>query len=328
MAARSHMAYVVRKLLHSLFLFFGVSILVFALLSLAPGDFFTEMRLNPALTAASVEQMRVQRELDQPLVVRYAHWLKAVARGDWGESLAYQVPVWPLLRVRARNTFLLTVTAAVMSWVVALLFGTLSAMRPAHFFDHVAVVMSSVLLGVPEILIGLLLLLWAVRSHSLPAGGMTSVNHDAMLTTAQVADVARHLVLPATTLALVSLPVLFRHVRSSVGAALASPSIRTARAAGIGDVRVVWRHALPLASNPLISLLGLSIAGLLSGSLLVEWIMSWPGLGPLLLEAIFARDVYVVIGAVMLSTFMLVIGNLFADLLLMASDPRIRELRA
>jgi peptide/nickel transport system permease protein len=127
------MAYLVRKLLHSAFLFLGVSLLIFALLALAPGDFFTEMRLNPALSAGSIEQLRVQKELDRPLAVRYLHWLAAVLHGDWGESLAYQVPVWPLVRVRAFNTLLLTLSAMVVSWLIALGLGIgLQPHRDAH----------------------------------------------------------------------------------------------------------------------------------------------------------------------------------------------------
>jgi peptide/nickel transport system permease protein len=321
------MAYLVRKLLHSVFLFFGVSLLVFALLAIAPGDFFTEMRLNPALSAASVDQLRVQRELDRPLPVRYFHWLTAVTRGDWGQSLAYQVPVWPLLRTRAINTLLLTTIAAAVSWALALTLGIWVAAGRIHPIDRFVMFATSAFLGVPDIMIGLLLLVWAVRTHALPAGGMSAPESESLDAMARVSDTLRHTVLPVTALVIATLPTLLRHVRASMIDALNATSVRTARAAGVRGARIVVRHALPLASNPLISLLGLSIAGLLSGSLLVEWIMSWPGLGPLLLEAILARDVYVVVGAVMLSTVFLVAGNFLADVVLVAVDPRMREER-
>jgi len=322
------MAYLVRKLLHSLFLFFGVSLLIFALLAIAPGDFFTEMRLNPALSAGSVEQLRVQRELDRPLLVRYVHWLGAVLRGNWGESLAYQVPVWPLLRVRALNTLLLTTAAMAVSWLIALALGIWAATAPGRVLDRVMMFSTSAFLGIPDIMIGLLLLIWAVRSHALPAGGMAGIDHESLGALSRAKDTLRHLILPMTALVIAALPALLRHVRASMIDALGSYAVRTARAAGVGSVRILLRHALPIASNPLISLLGLSVAGLLSGSLLVEWIMGWPGLGPLLLEAILARDVYVVIGAVMLSMLLLVLGNLLADMLLVLVDPRMREARS
>src|SRR2546428_7649521 len=153
---------------------------------------------------------------------------------------------------------------------------------------------------------------------------MVSLGHEQMSWGAQVKDVASHLVLPVTALVLGILPVLVRYVRASVADALHAPFVRAARAHGIPERRVLFRHALPAAANPLISLFGLSLAGLLSMSLLVEVVMSWPGLGPLLLEAILARDFYLVLGLVLASTFLLVAGNLLADVLLMAADPRIR----
>ena len=321
------MAYLVRKLLHSLILLFGVSLLVFALLALAPGDFFSEMRLNPRISNTSIEQMRVRQELDRPLPIRYWHWLRAVARGDWGRSLAYQEPVWPLIWSRAVNTLILASTATVIAWILALTLGIAAASRPRGLLDHFLAALTSGLLAIPDILLSLLLLLFAVHTRLLPLGGMESLDQQSQSGAARVLDLARHLVLPVSALVLVGLPVLLRHVRASVGEALTSPAIKTARAAGVSRTRLLFRHALPLASNPLISLLGLSIAALLSGSLLVEVILSWPGLGPLLLEAIFARDIYVVIGAVMLSTLFLIAGNYIADVLLLAVDPRTREVQ-
>jgi peptide/nickel transport system permease protein len=322
------MAYLVRKLLHGVFLLFAVTLLLFALFAIAPGDFFSEMQLNPAVRTGSIEQLRAQHELDRPLPTRYWHWIRAVLRGDWGESLAYQVPVWPLLRERVWNTLVLTTSAAVISWMLALFLGIWVAVRHGGFVDRVLLFLTSALLGIPEIMICLLLLVWAVHTRALPTGGMVSLGHDSLLPTAGLFDRVRHLILPVTALVLVMLPVLLRHVRASMIEALHAQSVLTARAAGVREVRIVLRHALPIASNPLISLFGLSIAGLLSGSLLVEWIMSWPGLGPMLLEAIFARDVFVVMGAVLLSTVLLAAGNLLADVLLVVVDPRLREQRS
>jgi peptide/nickel transport system permease protein len=137
-------------------------------------------------------------------------------------------------------------------------------------------------------------------------------------------DVARHLVLPSLGLAIVSLPIVIRHARSAILEVLRAPFVRAARAHGIPRTRVIWRYVLPAAANPLISLFGVSLGGLFSASLLVEVILSWPGLGPFLLESILARDLYVVVGAVMVSSVCLLAGNLIADLLLFAADPRIR----
>src|SRR6185295_4516753 len=185
-------------------------------------------------------------------------------------------------------------------------------------------VATAVLLAVPDVVIALALLLLAVRTGWFPAGGMTSIAHEQMSGAARAWDVASHLALPAAALVLGILPVLVRHVRASVADVLESPFVRAARGHGIPERRVLFRHVLPAAANPLISLFGLSLAGLLSMSLVVEVVMSWPGLGPLLLEAILARDFHLVLGPVLVSTVLLLGGNLLADLLLLAADPRIR----
>ena len=170
-------------------------------------------------------------------------------------------------------------------------------------------------------MIALALLLLAVRTGWFPAGGMTSMEHEQMSPGARAWDVATHLVLPAAALVLGILPALVRHVRASVADVLASPFVRAARAHGIPEGRVLLRHVLPAAANPLVSLFGLSLAGLLSMSLVVEVVMSWPGLGPLLLDAILARDFFLALGLVLVSTVLLVGGNMLADALLLATDP-------
>jgi peptide/nickel transport system permease protein len=174
------------------------------------------------------------------------------------------------------------------------------------------------------LLLFLALLLLAVRTGWFPTGGMTSAGIEDLDAWGKAKDVAFHLALPALGLALATMPVLIRHIRSSMIEALESPFLRAARGHGISPARLVFRYALPAASNPLISLFGFSVATMLSASALAEVILSWPGLGPLLVESILSRDVFVVVAIVMLSSVFLVAGNLIADLLLFASDPRIR----
>jgi peptide/nickel transport system permease protein len=181
------------------------------------------------------------------------------------------------------------------------------------------------LLAIPDILLALALLYLAVRTGWFPAGGMVSVGFTGLGWWGKVKDIASHCFLPLAALVAGNLPVLVRHVRAGAVEALASPFIRTARAHGLPTGSLLFRYALRAAANPLASLAGFTLAGLVSGSLLTEVIMSWPGVGPLLLEALLARDVYVVIGAVMFSTVFIFLGNLFADGLLYALDPRIRR---
>ena len=173
-------------------------------------------------------------------------------------------------------------------------------------------------------LIALLALLVALKTGIFPAGGMTSVSAPEQSAWEWLCDVAWHMVLPVTALVMGSLTIILRHVRASVSEVLDSSYMRAAEGHGLPRFKLLFRYALPAAANPLISLFGLSVALLLSISLLIEVVMSWPGIGPLLLEAILARDLFVVIGAVMLSTVFLISGNLLADVLLYAFDPRIR----
>src|SRR6266446_3422164 len=279
--------FLLRRLAHAAFVLFGVSVLAFFFSTFAPGNYLDDMRLNPQISAEQLSALRADYQLDRPMPVRYMRWAGAVLHGDLGLSFAYNTAVGPLLWPRARNTLLLTGTATLLVWM-------------------------------------LVLLLLAVRSGWLPTGGMVSVGSDGFSAARRVRDVAWHMVLPVAVLVASALPVLLRHVRAAVAEALEAPFLRAAEAQGISRWRLLYRYALPATAHPLIVLFGFTVGTLLSASLLVEVVMSWPGLGPFLLEAILARDLYVVIGGVLLSTLFLVAGNLVADLLLYWADPRIR----
>jgi peptide/nickel transport system permease protein len=318
------MRYFARRLFHATLLLLGVSIFSFALLQLAPGDFFSPMGLNPQISGRTVAGLRLQYGLNEALPIRYEHWLRAILNGDLGPSFAYNSPVAPLLAVRARNTLLLTGTAMLLAWLIAIPLGIASAVQRGKWGDRAGGVVTSALLTVPDLVLFLAILLLAVRTGWFPTGGMVSTTFTGLTRWSKTKDIAQHLVLPALGLAIATLPALVRHIRSAMIEVLEAPFIRAARAHGISELRVLLRYALPVAANPLISLFGFSVATLLSTSLLIEVILSWPGIGPLLLDAILAKDIYVVIGTVMLSSVLLVAGNLFADLLLIAADPRIR----
>jgi peptide/nickel transport system permease protein len=318
------MRYLSRRLAHGLLVLAGVSVLSFLFIALAPGDFLNEMKLDPRISPAMVAALRERYGLDQPLPLKYAHWLQSVVRGDLGFSFAYNSSVAPLLWPRARNTLLLTVPATFAAWLIAVPLGAWCASHRGRWADRVCAAATTALLVVPELLLALGLLWLAVRTGYFPVGGMKSATFAALSASDKAKDLAFHMTLPASALILLSLPVVVRHVRSSLVEVLASPFIQGARARGVPPGRLLFRDALRAASNPLISLLGLSIAGLLSTSLVVEALMSWPGLGPLLLEAIAARDLHLVIGALMCSTLLLLTGNLVADALLYLADPRLR----
>jgi peptide/nickel transport system permease protein len=316
--------FLLRRAGHAVFLLFGVSVLAFVFSALAPGNYFDEMRLNPQISADRVSALRAEYQVDRPLAARYAYWARGLLHGNLGFSFAYNSAVAPLLWARARNTLLLTGTATILAWMLALPLGVWSAERLGRPADTALSWATAALLIVPDLAVALGLLVLAVRSGWLPSGGMVSVGFDGFSAAQKVRDLALHLVLPVTVLVVSALPVLLRHVRSAVAEALEAPFLRAAEGHGISRRRLLYRYALPAAGHPLIALFGFSLGTLLSGSLLVEVVMSWPGLGPFLLEAILARDLYVVIGGVLLSTLFLVAGNFVADLLLYWVDPRIR----
>lgn len=322
--ARFAVRFLWHRVTHALVLLFWVSALTFLFTSLAPGDYFDEMRLNPQIAPETISAVRAQYRLNQPLPVRYASWVSSLAHGRLGFSFSYNAPVGPLLWARARNTLVLTVSAMVLAWGLALPLGFWSAEYRGRIQDSLVSWAMSGLLVIPDLVLGLLFLLLAVRTGWFPTRGLVSIGADAFSPLRKLRDIASHLVLPVLVLVLTTLPLLVSHVRAAVSEVLDAPFLRTARGHGIGRRRLLYRYALPAAANPLISLLGLSIGALLGGSLLVEVVMGWPGLGPLLVEAILSRDLYVVIGGVLLSTLLLVFGNFVADLLLYWADPRIR----
>jgi len=318
------MRYFAARFLQTLFLLVGVSFLTFLFSAMAPGNYVDEMRLNPQISPEALASLRARYQLDQPLPVRYARWLVSLAHGELGYSFAYNTPVAPLLWVRARNTLLLTLTATLITWALALLLGIWSAQTLGRLPDRALSLASAALLAIPDLVLALGLLILAARSGKFPTGGLVSVNFEALSLFEKVRDLANHMTLPIAALVLTTLPVLVRHIRSAMAEVLDAPFLRAAAAHGIPRRKLVYRYALRAAAHPLISLFGFSVGTLLSGSLLVEIVMSWPGLGPLLLEAILARDLYVVIGGVLFSMLFLVLGNFLADLLLYWADPRIR----
>jgi len=318
------MRYLLRRAAHAFFLLIGVSLLAFAFTVLAPGNYFDEMRLNPEIAPETIAALRTQYELNRSLPVRYVHWVSSVLHGDMGFSFAYNTPVAPLLLVRARNTLLLTVTAMLLAWGIALPLGIWSAEHLGRLPDRLVSWGTAALLVVPDLALALGLLVIAVKSGWLPTGGMVSLNFDRLPFFGKLRDLLLHMALPVAALVLSVLPTLVRHVRAAMAEVLDAPFVLAAEGHGLRRRTLLYRYALPAAANPLISLFGFSIGTLLSGSLLIEVVMSWPGLGPFLLEAILARDIYVVIGGVLLSTLFLVGGNFLADLLLYWADPRIR----
>src|SRR5580693_7435789 len=227
------MRYLFKRIVHSIFLLLGVSILSFVFTSLAPGNYFDEMRLNPQISPDTVTALRAHYGVDRPIVVRYARWLASVAHGDLGFSFAYNSPAAPLLWTRARNTLLLTITATLLSWLIALPLGIWSAERKGRAPDVAITSVTGFLLAIPDILLALGLLILAVRTGWFPTGGMFSVGSGSLSWFGKLRDLVLHMALPVTALVLGALPLLVRHVRAAMAEALGSGFLRAAQAHGI-----------------------------------------------------------------------------------------------
>ena len=315
---------IARRIGSSVVTLFAVSVFSFALLELAPGDFFAELQTDTRVAPETVAALRAQYGLTQSPVVRYWQWLQSFVSGDLGFSLAHRAPVSSVIWVRAGNTLLLTIPAMLLTWCLAVPLGVWVGRRRNRWVDRTCSGVTSTLVALPDLLVALLLLLIALRTGFFPTGGMHAPGADELGFGARLWDFGAHAFLPLCALVATALPSLVCHIRAGVIEAVEAPAVQAARGHGIVRSRITLRYVLPLAANPLISLAGLSIATLLSASLLIEVVMSWPGLGPMLVDALLAKDVHVVLSASMLASTLLVIGNLAADLTLYVVDPRIR----
>jgi peptide/nickel transport system permease protein len=304
-----------------------VSFFTFLALARTPGNFADDLRLNPQISPAAIEALRAEFALDDPILTRYGHWLRAALRGHLGYSLAYRIPVEQLIWRRAANTLLLTATSLAIAWTAAIAIGLAAATARRGIWDRAVGVAAASLLALPDLLIALALLTLAARSGLLPAGGMSTVGI-APGTWAATRDLAAHMAIPVAVLALATTPTLLQHVRSALAQALPPPLAIALHARGLPRTRLIARHALRLASAPLAALGGVSLGSLLSAGLLVEVIVGWPGMGSLLLESVMARDQFVIVAATVLATAVLLAGNVVGDLLLHAADPRVRASEA
>jgi peptide/nickel transport system permease protein len=317
-------SFVLKRLLHLIPLLLGVSLLTFLLMALAPGNYFTALSQNPQISQETIMRLKAQFHLDRPWYVQYVFWLKNVLSGNFGYSMAYHIPATSLIFQRLWNTFLLSAFAMIVAWGVAIPLGIWAAVKKDSWIDHACSFIAFVGLSVPDVLLSLLALWFAAASGWFPVGGAQSPLYDFMTPMQQFWDRAHHLILPALVLAASSLAGIMRQMRSNLLDTLRAEYVTAARARGLGEGWVVWKHALRNAINPLLTIFGYSLANLLSGAFIVENIMAWPGLGRLTIEAFFAKDSYLVVDGVVMATALLVAGNFIADLLLAWSDPRIR----
>lgn len=315
--------YLIKRLVQSVFILFCVTVIIFIFINLAPGDPYTQ-RLDPSVSAELREELLQKMGYYDPLQIKYAKWIGGVAHGDFGYSITYKKPVWDVIMERLPNTLLLGFCAIALSTAIAIPAGMLSATKRNTIFDYLATIVSFIGISIPAFFFGLLLLkLFSFDLGIFPISGMTTIGSN-FVGFDKAQDILSHLILPTIVLALLQTATLMRYTRSSMLDVLGQDYIRTARANGLKESVVINTHAFKNALIPIITILSIQIPAIFSGAVLTETIFVWPGIGRLSYTAILDRDYPLIMALLFMTTVMILLSNLIADILYAAVDSRIR----
>lgn len=319
--------YILRRLLESIPLLVIISVLVYALLQASPGNPLAQLERDPTITQADLQRIAQERGLNDPWFVQYGRWAMGAVQGDFGISLQTNRPVWREVLDRLPNTLYLVGTAFGVTLLIAVPIGVMSAVRQYSLFDHFVTALAFMGQSIPIFWLGLMLILlfYAILSNPFtggplfPAGGMYTTGQESSL-----GNRLWHLVLPVIMLSSTWIAWYTRFLRASMLEVLSQDYVRTARAKGMRENRVIYRHALRNALLPLITLLALDLPILFSGALFTETIFSWPGMGRLFYQSALRRDYPVLMAIIMLTSTLIILSNLLADLAYAYFDPRIK----
>lgn len=317
-------SYLLRRTLQIIPILIGASLVIFLLFSLAPGDIVDSMSANSHLTVERQAQLRHLYHLDQPKIVQYFYWAKNVLKGDLGYSYKYREPVGNVLKNYIWNSFYLSLAAFITSILLAIPIGVISATKQYSAFDSGFTIIALIGISLPSFFMGLLLIKWfSVDLKLFPVSGMVTAGSNATGITRFI-DVIHHMFLPYLVLTFHSVAGLMRYVRTSMLEVIRQDYIRTARAKGLKEKVVIYKHALRNSLIPVITILGMWLPSLFSGAIITEQIFGWPGIGKITLMAVEVRDYPLLMGFNMLIALLTLLGNLVADVAYAAVDPRIR----
>jgi len=316
--------YIIRRLILAVPVLFGVSIISFMIISAAPGDFLDVLRMNPAVGEETIKSLEKQFGLDKNPVVQYFLWLKEVLKGNFGYSFQYRRPVFEIIWSRLGATLLLTITTMIFQWFIGVGLGIFSALKRYSLADQILTVIAFIGISIPNFFFALLFLYFAAKTGWFPIGGIISKNFDQMNVFQKFLDYLYHVFGPMLTLGTAGLAGVMRQMRGQMLDQMNQDFVMFARAKGMPEKVVIFKHTLRNAINPLVTMFGYQISGLLGGAVLTETVFGWPGMGRLIIQALLAQDLYLVMASLLLSSLMLIIGNLVADILLAWVDPRIR----
>jgi peptide/nickel transport system permease protein len=312
--------YTAKRLIQAIPLLIGVSVIAFAMMHLAPGGPLAVYTLNPTITAQDIERIKHVFGLDQPVHIQYMKWAAGMFTGNWGNTFFGGRPVLDVILERVPATFLLMGSGMALAMILGMLIGILGAVRRYSIFDYLATTGAMVTLSFPTFWFGLMAIyIFALNLGWLPSGGMFTLGEEE-----DILDLLEHLILPTVVLALVLVAQWSRYTRSSFMEVIHQDYIRTARSKGLSEGRILFRHAFPNALAPLIALAGIQLPWLFSGALVTETIFGWPGMGRLFVDSLTMKEYPVLMGMVMITAAAVIVGNLLADVVNAAIDPRIR----
>lgn len=315
--------YIFKRILQSIPILILVTIISFFLIRLSPVDPLAELRLNPAISKQTIEYETKRLGLDKPIPVQYFYWAKNFIKGDMGTTTTGE-SVSGKIKERVLNTLLLSLNVIFWTWLIGIPLGVIAALNYRSTFDRLLTLFSSAGMAIPSFFFAVLLLIFAQKTGLFPIGGLTSANFYTMTLWNKIIDIMHHLVLPTFVLTTLSLASLSRQMRANLLDVLDSDFVKYFTAKGIPKNKIIFKHAMRNAINPLITLLGFEFAGLLSGAALTEYVFQYPGLGRLILEAVMKSDINLVMAGLVIGSIMLVAGNIISDILLRITDPRLR----
>jgi len=303
----------------------GVSFLIFMIFAFAPGDAVSSLiEANKNISAAKIAQLRHLYHLDEPKLMQYGRWFAGFLHGDLGQSIKLNQPVGHIINTYIWNSFYLQLTGFIISIIVAIPIGVISATKQYSIFDNVFTVFALIGISLPSFFMGLLLMKWfAVDAHIFPVSGMTSTGQY-YKGFKLLGDVLYHMVLPGIVITLINISSLMRYVRMSMLEVIKQDYIRTARSKGLKEKVVIYKHALRNGMIPVVTILGMSIGTLFSGAVITEQIFGWPGIGKLTITSINDRDYPMLMGINMIIVVFTLLGNLLADVCYALVDPRIK----
>ncbi len=324
------LAYICRRAVLAIFTVWAISVLAFAIIQLPPGDYVSSYVAEMAATGSVVseeeaENLRIQYGLNQPMYVQYLKWMRQLVRGNFGQSMEWRRPVTEVIGERLWLTVAVSVAALVLTWVLALPIGIYSAVRQYSVGDYLATFVGFIGLAVPNFLLALVLLYLGFVLFNAHIGGLFSVEYqNAPWSWARVWDLVKHLPIPALILGLAGTAQQIRIMRANLLDEQRRPYVVTARSKGLPETRVILKYPVRVALNPFASTIGYTLPYIVSGSIIVSLVLGLPTVGPLLLKALIAQDMFLAGTIVLLLGVMTVIGTLVSDILLVWIDPRIR----